>query len=136
MPHLDRLKPPRNGTATTLAPTSTWTTRYLDPDAGGLPAAGLVRRYGPAPVEEASRTALDLDVISVAKIAAMLAKALEASPQAPHLPGLGAGVSGRFSRDASEFADPSRAARRPSVTVRACAEIARPLMTFDSRGWR
>lgn len=73
---------------------------------------GLIRRYGPGPVEDACRAALDLDVISVTKIAAMLAKALETttpqSPQSPHthLPGLGAGVSGRFARDPSEFAAP------------------------------
>jgi len=38
---------------------------------------GLVRRYGPHPVEAACCRSLDLDVVSVAKIALMLAKATE-----------------------------------------------------------
>src|SRR5881409_739343 len=38
---------------------------------------GLVRRYGPGPVEAACSRSLDLDVVSVSKIAAMLAKATE-----------------------------------------------------------
>ena len=38
---------------------------------------GLVTRYGPEPVETACSRALDLDVVSVSKIAAMLAKATE-----------------------------------------------------------
>ena len=38
---------------------------------------GLVRRYGPGPVDTACGTALELDVVSRPKIAAMLAKALE-----------------------------------------------------------
>jgi hypothetical protein len=62
---------------------------------------GLVRRHGPGPVEDACATALDLDVVSVAKIAAMLARALETTP--PQLP-TAAGVPGRFARDPSEFA--------------------------------
>ena len=45
---------------------------------------GLVTRYGPEPVETACARALDLDVVSVSKIAAMLAKATEA--QQPMLP--------------------------------------------------
>ncbi|MBK7624270.1 MAG: hypothetical protein IPJ14_16810 [Kineosporiaceae bacterium] len=79
---------------------------------------GLVRRYGPGPVEDACRTALDLDVVSVAKIAAMLARALETTP--PQLP-TGAGISGRFARDPAEFdlaqqsaAASDRRARPPS----------------------
>lgn len=70
---------------------------------------GLVRRYGPAPVEDACRTALDLDVISVTKIAAMLAKALENNP-IPRPTTTAA--SGRFARDASEFAAPLTQSRR------------------------
>ena len=38
---------------------------------------GLVRRYGPEPVEAACERSLDLDVVAVSKIAAMPAKATE-----------------------------------------------------------
>ena len=38
---------------------------------------GLVKRYGPAPMDTACGRALDLDVVSVTKIAAMLEKATE-----------------------------------------------------------
>lgn len=41
---------------------------------------GLVRRYGPEPVEAACSTSLDLDVVSVTKIASMLAIATEKNP--------------------------------------------------------
>src|ERR1035437_5742507 len=41
---------------------------------------GLVRRYGPEPVETACSTSLDLDVVSVTKIASMLAIATEKNP--------------------------------------------------------
>ena len=51
---------------------------------------GLVRRYGPGPVEAACERSLDLDVVSVSKIAAMLAKATE--QHQPALPGV-AGAS-------------------------------------------
>jgi hypothetical protein len=51
----------------------------------------------------------------------MLAKALETTPpQAPALPGLtslGSGISGRFARDASEFAAPLRQSRRHLAVV-------------------
>ena len=67
---------------------------------------GLVRRYGPDPVETACARALDLDVVSVSKIAAMLAKATEG--QAPMLPAAaGTGhnsAGGRFARDPDEYA--------------------------------
>jgi len=62
---------------------------------------GLVRRHGGGPVEDACQAALDLDVISVAKIAAMLAKAGQTTPL--HAPSAG-GVSGRFARDPAEYA--------------------------------
>ena len=62
---------------------------------------GLVRRYDAASVDAACRTALELDVVSVAKIAAMLAKALEATP--PDLPAAAGQPAGRFARDPSEF---------------------------------
>jgi transposase len=61
---------------------------------------GLVRRYGPGPVEQACGTALDLDVVSVTKIDSMLAKATETT--APTLPGF-TPASGRFARDPGEY---------------------------------
>ena len=66
---------------------------------------GLVRRYGPGPVEAACGRSLDLDVVSVSKIAAMLAKATE--QHQPALPGV-AGANpqtrgGRFARDPGEY---------------------------------
>jgi len=69
---------------------------------------GLVRRYGPGPVDKACGTALDLDVVSVSKIAAMLAKALENT--APVLPAAAGHPAGRFARDPAEF--------RPTTTLR------------------
>ncbi|HEU5161400.1 MAG TPA: hypothetical protein VFU43_30700 [Streptosporangiaceae bacterium] len=41
---------------------------------------GLARRYGSQPVDAACGRALELDVISVTKIAAMLAQAAETTP--------------------------------------------------------
>ncbi|HEX5882494.1 MAG TPA: IS21 family transposase [Actinomycetota bacterium] len=61
---------------------------------------GLVRRYGPGPVEQACATALDLDVISVSKIDSMLTRATETT--APSLPGL-TPPAGRFARDPAEY---------------------------------
>jgi hypothetical protein len=63
---------------------------------------GLVRRYGPGPVEAACATSLDLDVVSVAKIAAMLERACERSK--PVLPATAGAPGGRFARDPGEFA--------------------------------
>jgi hypothetical protein len=62
---------------------------------------GLVRRYGDGPVDTACGTALELDVVSVSKIAAMLAKALEDT--APVLPAAAGHLAGRFARDPGEF---------------------------------
>ena len=45
---------------------------------------GLVRRYGPGPVDTACQRALDLDVVNVTKIASMLEKATEDTPLPPH----------------------------------------------------
>ena len=74
---------------------------------------GLVRRYGPDPVENACATALDLDVISVAKIAAMLAKALEPSPGLPAAAGHPtAPTTGRFARRPEEFTRSTNPTRR------------------------
>src|SRR5215469_326177 len=44
---------------------------------------GLVRRYGPGPVDTACQRALDLDVVNVTKIASMLEKATENTPLPP-----------------------------------------------------
>ena len=61
---------------------------------------GLVRRYGAERVEAACCSALDLDVVSVTKIAAMLERATESATRRP----LGSGDSPtRFSRDPDEF---------------------------------
>jgi transposase len=62
---------------------------------------GLVRRYGPEPVETACSRSLDLDVVSVSKIAAMLAKATE--QQQPALPAAAGSPGGRFARDPGEY---------------------------------
>ena len=63
---------------------------------------GLVRRYGPGPVETACTRSLDLDVVSVSKIASMLEKATER--QAPVLPCPVGAPTGRFARDPAEYA--------------------------------
>ena len=62
---------------------------------------GLVRRYGAERVEAACSASLDLDVVSVTKIAAMLERATETS--APALPRAAGGSPTRFSRDPAEF---------------------------------
>jgi transposase len=66
---------------------------------------GLVRRYGPEPVETACARSLDLDVVSVSKIASMLAKATEREqPVLPAATGSGHDTAGgRFARDPSEY---------------------------------
>jgi transposase len=62
---------------------------------------GLLRRYGPQPVEAACARSLDLDVVSVSKIAAMLAKATER--EQPALPAAAGSAGGRFARDPGEY---------------------------------
>jgi transposase len=63
---------------------------------------GLVRRYGPGPVEQACDRALQLDVVSVTKIASMLERATEhTTPVLPTASGQGAA---RFARQPTEFA--------------------------------
>ncbi len=62
---------------------------------------GLVRRYGNGPVEAACSRALDLDVVSVTKIASMLERATEDT--LPLLP-TGTTPGGRFARQPAEFA--------------------------------
>ena len=68
---------------------------------------GLVRRYGAGPVDTACTRSLDLDVLSVAKIASMLAKAIER--EQPVLPAAAGAPAGRFARDPAEYALGSRA---------------------------
>lgn len=69
---------------------------------------GLVRRYGPVPVEGACATALDLDVVSVTKIAAMLAQALDTTDLAASAAHPTAPASGRFARQPEEFTATTR----------------------------
>jgi transposase len=61
---------------------------------------GLVRRYGPGPVDTACGRALDVDVVSVTKIASMLEKATENTPALPVPP---AAARARFARDPAEY---------------------------------
>ena len=61
---------------------------------------GLVRRYGPGPVDTACQRALDLDVVNVTKIASMLEKASERTPLPPQPAVAG---SARFARDPAEY---------------------------------
>jgi transposase len=61
---------------------------------------GLVRRYGPGPVDTACERALDLDVVNVTKIASMLEKATENTPPPPR-PAVAA--TARFARDPAEY---------------------------------
>jgi transposase len=69
---------------------------------------GLVKRYGAAPVETACGRALELDVVSVPKIAAMLERATENTPTEP--PRAASGLApARFARDPGEYrTNPSR----------------------------
>jgi transposase len=64
---------------------------------------GLVRRHGPAPVEAACCRALDVDVVSVTKIASMLERATENVRTRPVAAG---SAGGRFARDPGEYAMP------------------------------
>jgi hypothetical protein len=58
---------------------------------------GLVRRYGPDPVDAACECSLDLDVVSVSKIAAMLTEATERTQ--PVLSARAGSPGGRYARD-------------------------------------
>ncbi len=62
---------------------------------------GLVRRYGADRVEQACSLSLDLDVVSVTKIASMLERATETST--PALPQAVGHTATRFAREPSEF---------------------------------
>jgi transposase len=61
---------------------------------------GLVRRYGPGPVDAACQRALELDVVNVTKIASMLEKATENTPPPPRP---AAAATARFARDPAEY---------------------------------
>jgi transposase len=61
---------------------------------------GLVRRYGPGPVDTACQRALDLDVVNVTKIASMLEKATENTPPPPRPAAV---ATARFARDPAEY---------------------------------
>jgi transposase len=61
---------------------------------------GLVRRYGPGPVDAACARALELDVVNVTKIASMLEKATENTPPPPRP---AAAATARFARDPAEY---------------------------------
>jgi hypothetical protein len=63
---------------------------------------GLARRYGGAAVNTACGKALEVDVVSVSKIASMLEKAAENTPVPPPRPA--AVGSARFARDPAEYA--------------------------------
>src|ERR1700677_1025904 len=63
---------------------------------------GLVKRYGPTPVDTACGRALDLDVVAVTKIAAMLANATENAEAPPPRPASGLAPA-RFARDPREY---------------------------------
>jgi hypothetical protein len=71
---------------------------------------GLVRRYGADRVERACSISLDLDVVSVNKIASMLERGTETT--APALPRAVGGQTTRFTRNPSEFNTTT-----PSLTV-------------------
>jgi uncharacterized protein (DUF58 family) len=61
---------------------------------------GLVRRYGPGPVDRACARALEVDVVNVTKIASMLEKATENIPPPPRPP---VAATARFARDPAEY---------------------------------
>jgi transposase len=61
---------------------------------------GLVRRYGPGPVDQACTRALEVDVVNVTKIASMLEKATENTPPPPPP---AAAATARFARDPAEY---------------------------------
>jgi hypothetical protein len=63
---------------------------------------GLARRYGDIPVNTACAKALEVDVVSVTKIASMLEKAAENTPVPPARPA--AVGAARFARDPGEYA--------------------------------
>ena len=76
---------------------------------------GLVRRYGPDPVDAACGRTLDVDVVSVTKIASMLDKATETATIT--VPAPRSGATARFARDPRRVRHPPRSAgSRPATT--------------------
>jgi hypothetical protein len=61
----------------------------------------LARRYGDTPVNTACGRALELDVVSITKIASMLEQACENTPPPPPRPATA--PTTRFARDPAEF---------------------------------
>ncbi|AII11496.1 transposase (plasmid) [Rhodococcus opacus] len=96
---------------------------------------GLVRRYGPGPVETACSTALELDGVSVSKIASMLECATETTT--PLLPAAGSAAPSRFTRDPAEFATDRTgpaASGTTSATERTTPATARTGVATDRTG--
>lgn len=62
---------------------------------------GLVRTYGPGPVQAACARALELDVVDLTKITRMLEQATETQPATS--PARVVGGPARFARDPAEF---------------------------------
>jgi len=73
---------------------------------------GLVKRYDAAPTDTACGRALDLDVVSVSKIAAMLEKATENAEAPPPRAACGLAPA-RFARDPREYRTTSAPSPRP-----------------------
>lgn len=73
---------------------------------------GLVKRYGPGPVNTACARALDLDVVSVTKIVAMLEQAIENTPVPPPRAASGLAAA-RFARDPRDYRPTPRSTPRP-----------------------
>jgi hypothetical protein len=68
---------------------------------------GLVKRYGATPVNTACGRALELDVVSVSKIAAILQKATENTEAEPARAATGLAPA-RFARDPGEYRNQGR----------------------------
>jgi hypothetical protein len=73
---------------------------------------GLAKRYGSEPVDTACGRALELDVVSVTKIASMLERATENTP-APPPRAAQALPAARFARDAAEYRPAEYGPARP-----------------------
>jgi hypothetical protein len=105
--------PPPVNTAPRWGPTPSdcWTTRSPGPGCARIyRLLALARRYGQGPVNTACARALQLDVVSVTKIASMLEQASENTP-APLPPPVAPGAA-RFARDPAEFTP-----HRPTLTL-------------------
>jgi hypothetical protein len=82
--------------------TSCWTPTCRGPRCGrACRLLGLVRRYGPGPVETARARALEFDVVNVTTIASMLEKATENAAPPPRA--AAAAAAARFTRDPAEY---------------------------------